>query len=55
MKCLPSVKTLTNHISKIEFKEENKKDLVFTKFVMEMLEHYFKKFDFPLFNVKFVI
>jgi hypothetical protein len=55
MKCLPSVKTLAYHVSKIEFKLEDKKDIIFIKFFMELIEHYLMKFDFPLYNVKFVI
>ncbi len=51
MKCLPSVKFLIKYVLKIEFSEANKKEVVFIKFVMEMLEHYLRKFDYPLYNV----
>ncbi len=50
--CLPSLKILIKTIKKIDFENSSSsKDIVFVKLLIEILNYYYMKFDFPLFKV----
>ena len=51
IKCFPSIKYLNRYLKKVDFKDsKNKKDLVFIRFTITLLDYFYKKFDFPLYN-----
>jgi len=52
IRCLPSLNFLIKYIHKLDFENRSsRKDIIFTKLVIEILNHYYRKYDFPLFEV----
>jgi hypothetical protein len=53
IKCLPSMKFLMKFMHKLDFESRNsRRDIIFIKLVIEILNHYYRKYDFPLFEVR---
>jgi hypothetical protein len=52
MKCLPSLDTLLKYVNKVDFtKSSSKNDIIFIKLLLEMINHFYKKYDYPLYKV----
>jgi hypothetical protein len=52
IRCFPSIKGLSYYIKKIDFtKTSNKKEILFIRLIIEMDNHFYKKFDYPLYKV----